>query len=66
MFKKLCFSFVFFFCYIGIGLTIEEIAIIYLALPFTTFLSPPLTGNFDSVYCNFDISDIEYTCLHSE
>lgn len=29
----------------SIGLTIEEIAIIYLALPFTTFLSPPLTGN---------------------
>ncbi|XP_031619011.1 uncharacterized protein LOC116338090 isoform X2 [Contarinia nasturtii] len=28
----------------SIGLTIEEIAIIYLALPFTTFLSPPLTG----------------------
>ena len=28
----------------SIGLTIEEIAIIYLALPFTTFLSPPITG----------------------
>ncbi|XP_058447084.1 uncharacterized protein LOC131427687 isoform X2 [Malaya genurostris] len=26
------------------GLTVEEIAIIYLALPFTTFLSPPITG----------------------
>lgn len=29
----------------SIGLTVEEIAIIYLALPFTTFLSPPVTGN---------------------
>ncbi|KAG8234738.1 hypothetical protein J437_LFUL000973 [Ladona fulva] len=28
----------------SIGLTVEEIAVIYLALPFTTFLSPPLTG----------------------
>lgn len=28
----------------SIGLTVEEIAIIYLALPFTTFLSPPITG----------------------
>uniref|UniRef100_A0A1B0AT42 Major facilitator superfamily associated domain-containing protein n=1 Tax=Glossina palpalis gambiensis TaxID=67801 RepID=A0A1B0AT42_9MUSC len=27
----------------SIGLTVEEIAIIYLALPFTTFLSPPIT-----------------------
>lgn len=30
----------------SIGLTVEEIAIIYLALPFTTFLSPPITGKF--------------------
>ncbi|CAB3378367.1 Hypothetical predicted protein [Cloeon dipterum] len=28
----------------SVGLTVEEISIIYLALPFTTFLSPPLTG----------------------
>ncbi|XP_046383523.1 uncharacterized protein LOC124154065 [Ischnura elegans] len=28
----------------SIGLTVEEIAVIYLALPFTTFISPPLTG----------------------
>lgn len=28
----------------SVGLTIEEIAIIYLALPFTTFLAPPITG----------------------
>ncbi|XP_064535318.1 uncharacterized protein LOC135426224 isoform X2 [Drosophila montana] len=28
----------------SIGMTVEEIAIIYLALPFTTFLSPPITG----------------------
>lgn len=34
----------------SVGLTIEEIAIIYLALPFTTFLSPPLTGNLYSIY----------------
>lgn len=30
----------------SIGLTVEEIAIIYLALPFTTFLSPPITGEY--------------------
>lgn len=34
----------------SIGLTIEEIAIIYLALPFTTFLSPPLTGKCTKLY----------------
>ncbi|XP_014292875.1 major facilitator superfamily domain-containing protein 6 [Halyomorpha halys] len=28
----------------SIGLTVEEIAIVYLALPLTTFLSPPITG----------------------
>lgn len=28
----------------SIGLTVEEIAIIYLALPFTTFIAPPITG----------------------
>lgn len=28
----------------SVGLTIEEIGMIYLALPFTTFLAPPLTG----------------------
>jgi hypothetical protein len=28
----------------SIGITVEEIAIIYLALPFTTFLAPPITG----------------------
>lgn len=28
----------------SIGLTIEEIALTYLALPFTTFLAPPVTG----------------------
>lgn len=28
----------------SIGITVEEIAIIYLALPFTTFLAPPVTG----------------------
>lgn len=28
----------------SIGLTLEEIALIYLALPFTTFLAPPVTG----------------------
>lgn len=30
----------------SIGITVEEIAIIYLALPFTTFLAPPITGTF--------------------
>lgn len=28
----------------NVGLSMEEIALIYLALPFTTFLAPPLTG----------------------
>lgn len=28
----------------SVGLTIEEIGMIYLALPFTTFLAPPVTG----------------------
>ncbi|CRK89295.1 CLUMA_CG003054, isoform A [Clunio marinus] len=28
----------------SIGLSVEEIAVIYLALPFTTFLAPPITG----------------------
>lgn len=28
----------------SIGLSVEEIAIVYLALPLTTFLSPPITG----------------------
>ncbi|KAL0273281.1 UNVERIFIED_CONTAM: hypothetical protein PYX00_005990 [Menopon gallinae] len=28
----------------SIGLTVEDIAIVYLALPLTTFLAPPLTG----------------------
>ncbi|RZC39487.1 uncharacterized protein BDFB_000239, partial [Asbolus verrucosus] len=28
----------------SIGLTMEEIAMIYLALPFTTFVAPPITG----------------------
>ncbi|XP_044256742.1 uncharacterized protein LOC123006376 [Tribolium madens] len=28
----------------SIGLTMEEIAMIYLALPFTTFVAPPVTG----------------------
>lgn len=28
----------------SVGLTIEEIGMIYLAMPFTTFLAPPLTG----------------------
>lgn len=31
----------------SIGLTVEEIAIVYLALPLTTFLSPPVTGVFN-------------------
>lgn len=30
----------------SVGLTVEEIAIIYLALPLTTFLAPPVTGKY--------------------
>jgi len=28
----------------SIGLSVEEIAIVYLALPLTTFLAPPVSG----------------------
>jgi hypothetical protein len=28
----------------SIGLSVEEIAIVYLALPLTTFLAPPISG----------------------
>jgi hypothetical protein len=28
----------------SIGLNVEDIAIVYLALPLTTFLAPPVTG----------------------
>jgi hypothetical protein len=28
----------------SIGLTVDEISMVYLALPLTTFLSPPITG----------------------
>lgn len=34
----------------SIGLTVEDIAIIYLALPLTTFLAPPLTGEITSCF----------------
>lgn len=30
----------------SIGLSVEEIAIVYLALPLTTFLAPPVSGSF--------------------
>jgi len=30
----------------SIGLSVEEIAIVYLALPLTTFLAPPVSGTF--------------------
>lgn len=30
----------------SIGLTVPEISFVYLALPFTTFLSPPVTGKY--------------------
>lgn len=33
----------------SIGLTVPEISFVYLALPFTTFLSPPITGKFQSL-----------------
>lgn len=32
----------------SIGLTVPEISFVYLALPFTTFLSPPITGKFEA------------------
>lgn len=33
----------------SIGLTVPEISFVYLALPFTTFLSPPITGKWKSL-----------------
>jgi len=30
----------------SIGLSVEEIAIVYLALPLTTFLAPPVSGTY--------------------
>jgi len=30
----------------SIGLTVDEISMVYLALPLTTFLSPPITGRY--------------------
>lgn len=38
----------------SIGLSVEEIAIVYLALPLTTFLAPPVSGtyNFYAKYAN--------------
>jgi hypothetical protein len=30
----------------SIGLTVDEISMVYLALPLTTFLSPPITGKY--------------------
>lgn len=37
----------------SIGLTVPEISFVYLALPFTTFLSPPITGKFKISMRNF-------------
>lgn len=34
----------------SIGLTVPEISFVYLALPFTTFLSPPITGKLQSLH----------------
>lgn len=31
----------------SIGLSVEEIAIVYLALPLTTFLAPPVSGTYN-------------------
>lgn len=31
----------------SIGLTVDEISMVYLALPLTTFLSPPITGMYN-------------------
>lgn len=33
----------------SIGLSVEEIAIVYLALPLTTFLAPPVSGTFTAI-----------------
>jgi len=34
----------------SIGLSVEEIAIVYLALPLTTFLAPPVSGTYLKSY----------------
>lgn len=33
----------------SIGLTVDEISMVYLALPLTTFLSPPITGMYNQL-----------------
>jgi len=33
----------------SIGLSVEEIAIVYLALPLTTFLAPPVSGTYNHI-----------------
>lgn len=33
----------------SIGLSVEEIAIVYLALPLTTFLAPPVSGTYNLI-----------------
>lgn len=50
----------------SIGLTIEEIAIIYLALPFTTFLSPPLTGKLNNELSFFVSFIYVFPCNYSK
>lgn len=43
----------------SIGLSVEEIAIVYLALPLTTFLAPPVSGTYNLTkwvyyhWCNY-------------
>lgn len=45
----------------SIGLSVEEIAIVYLALPLTTFLAPPVSGTY---YCiNYIVNIIIHTIV---
>lgn len=46
----------------SIGLTVPEISFVYLALPFTTFLSPPITGKFISfiIMCPITVSSGDF------
>lgn len=47
----------------SIGLSVEEIAIVYLALPLTTFLAPPVSGTFTAITIP---SIMRNNCLYSK
>jgi hypothetical protein len=49
----------------SIGITVEEIAIIYLALPFTTFLAPPITGILLKHQFGLEEKEIKFKCAFS-